>query len=224
MGTPASGGNTCGRESPLSPIEAADRQDADQAILATRADTDILAGMMADAFHNDALTRWITPDEDRRRAQLPDFFRVFLEISLDYDSVYTNPSKDAALLFLPPGAWEETEKRGVELSQRFAAILGDDVEAMATISGLQAIHHPTGRPHYYLSFAGVAPDNQRRGTMSTLVKALTDRIDSEGIAAFTETSSAGGAFAARRAGFNEVGQTIAIRNGPTLRPMWREPR
>lgn len=208
----------------MSPIEAADRQDADEAILATRADRDLLAGMLADAFHNDALTRWITPDEDRRRAQLPDFFGVFLDISLRYDAVYTNTGKDAALLFLPPGGWEETEKRGVELAQRFAEILGDDVEAMATISGLQAVHHPTGRAHYYLSFAGVDPHNQRRGAMSVLLKALMDRVDAEGFAAYTEASSAGGAFAARRAGFNEVGQKIAIPDGPTLRPMWREPQ
>jgi hypothetical protein len=209
----------------LSPIEApADRQDADEAILATRADTDILATMLADAFHNDALTRWITPDEDRRRAQLPDFFRVFLDISLRYDAVYTNASRDAALLFLPPGGWEETEKRGVELSQRFEEILGDDVEAMATISGLQAIHHPTGRAHYYVSFGGVNPHNQRRGAMTTLLKALIDRADVEGFGSYTEASSAGGAFAARRAGFSEIGHKIAIPNGPTLRPMWREPR
>ncbi|MBP2324348.1 ribosomal protein S18 acetylase RimI-like enzyme [Kibdelosporangium banguiense] len=208
----------------MSPIEAADRQDADEAILATRADTEILAGMLAEAFHNDALTRWITPDENRRRNQLPDFFRVFLEISLRYDAVYTNASKDAALLFLPPGGWEETEKRGVELSQRFAEILGDDVEAMATISGLQAVHHPTGRLHYYVSFAGVDPNNQRRGAMSTLLQALIDRADAEGFACYTEASSAGGTFAARRAGFVEIGHKIEIPDGPTLRPMWREPR
>jgi hypothetical protein len=209
----------------LSPIEApADRQDADEAILATRADTDILATMLAEAFHNDALTRWITPDEDRRRAQLPHFFRLFLEISLHYDAVYTNASRDAALLFLPPGGWEETEKRGVELSQRFAEILGDDVEAMATISGLQAIHHQTGRAHYYVSFGGVSPRNQRRGAMTTLLQALMDRADAEGYGTYTEASSAGGAFAARRAGFSEIGMKIAIPNGPTLRPMWREPR
>ncbi|MET0233768.1 MAG: GNAT family N-acetyltransferase [Kibdelosporangium sp.] len=209
----------------MSPIEApADRQLADEAILATRADTDVLAQMLADAFHNDALTRWITPDEERRRRILPDFFRIHLDISLRYDSVYTNAGRDAALLFLPPGAWEETEQRGVELAQQFAAVLGEDVDAMATISGLQTMQHPTGRPHFYVSFAGVDPSHQRHGAMSTLVDALLKRADAENFAAYAEASSAGGTVAARRSGFVECGQKIEIPGGPTLRPMWREPR
>jgi ribosomal protein S18 acetylase RimI-like enzyme len=208
----------------LPPIEVSAGQDAGQVVVATYADLDTLADMLARAFQNDALTRWITPDPERRAGLLPGFFRIFLDISLRYDSVYTNPARDAALLFLPPGAWEETDKRGVELSQQFADVLGEDVDAMATISGLQAVHHPTGRPHYYVSFAGVDPLNQRRGVMSVLLDALLRRADAEGVAAFTEASSAGGGIAARRAGFIEVGYKIAIPDGPTLRPMWREPR
>jgi GNAT superfamily N-acetyltransferase len=204
----------------LSPIEA----HADTAVLARPADIDTLAEMLAKAFHNDALTRWITPDDDRRAQILPEFFRVFLEISVGYEAVYTNSRLDAALLFLPPGAWHEVEGRGVELSQRFAAILGDEVEMMATISGLQALHHPMGRAHYYVSFAGVDPDHQRHGAMSVLVDALLARADAEQMACYTEASSAGGTWAALRNGFVEVGVKIAIPGGPTLRPMWREPR
>ncbi|MEV4315387.1 hypothetical protein [Actinocrispum sp. NPDC049592] len=204
----------------MSPIEA----HADTAVLATPADVDALAHMLAQAFQNDALTKWITPDEQRRERILPDFFRVFLEISLGYDAVYTNAQRDAALLFLPPGAWHEVERRGVELSQRFAAILGDEVEKMATISGLQAVHHPMGRAHYYVSFAGVDPQHQRHGAMSVLVDALLGRADAEEMACYTEASSAGGTWAALRNGFVEVGVRIDIPGGPTLRPMWREPR
>lgn len=205
----------------MSSIEA---PNADAALLATRADLDRLSQLLADAFHNDALTRWITPDEARRAVILPEFFRIFLEMSLDYNAVYTNAGRDAALLFLPPGAWEEVERRGVELSQRFAEILGDEVEMMATITGLQAVHHPHGNPHYYVSFAGVDPANQRHGVMGVLLGALVARADADGFPMYTEASSAGGTVAARRAGFVEIGVKIEIPNGPTLRPMWREPR
>jgi GNAT superfamily N-acetyltransferase len=205
----------------LSPIEA----HADTAVLARPADIDTLAEMLAKAFHKDALTRYITPDDERRARILPDFFRVFLEISVGYEAVYTNARRDAALLFLPPGAWHEVEGRGVELSQRFTAILGEEeVDTMATISGLQAVHHPMGRPHYYVSFAGVDPDRQRHGAMAVLVDALLARADAEQTACYTEASSAGGTWAALRNGFVEVGVKIEIPGGPTLRPMWREPQ
>jgi GNAT superfamily N-acetyltransferase len=204
----------------VSPIEA----HAETAVLATSADLDVLADLLARAFHKDALTTWITPDDDRRAEILPGFFRIFLEISLEYDGIYTNRRRDAVLLFLPPGAWHEVENRGVALSQRFAAILGDEVEMMAMISGLQAVHHPMGRPHYYISFGAVDPDRQRHGAMTALGDALLARADAEGMAMYTETSSAGGTLAALRMGFQEVGVRIEIPNGPTLRPMWREPR
>jgi GNAT superfamily N-acetyltransferase len=205
----------------VSPIEA----HADTAVLATAADLDVLAELLAKAFHKDALTKWITPDDDRRAAVLPGFFRLYLEISLQYDGVYTNARRDAALLFLPPGAWHEVERGGVALAQRFAEILGEqEMEMMATISGLQAVHHPMGRPHYYVSFAGVDPENQRHGAMAVLADTLIARADAEGVAMYTEASSAGGTWAALRLGFQEVGVTIAIPGGPTLRPMWREPR
>lgn len=195
-----------------------------EAQLATAADTEVLAKMLADAFHEDAMTRWITPDEARRATILPAFFREFLDISLRYNSVYTNSARDAALLFLPPGAWEETETRGEELAARFTEILGPDAERMATISGLQTIHHPTGRPHYYLSFAGVSPSSQRHGAMSVLYDTLMARIDADRAAAYAEASSSGGLAVSRRYGFLPVGTTIEIPDGPTLQPMWREPQ
>jgi hypothetical protein len=205
----------------LSSIEA---PNADSALPATRADTETLANMLAAAFQNDALAQWIIPDDDRRAKILPEFFRVSIETSLEYNAVYTNSSRDAALLFLPPGAWEEVELRGVELSQRLAEILGDDVERFATINGLQTIHHPTGRTHYYITYAGVDPANQRHGAMAALLNSLVARADADGVPMYTEASSSGGLLAAQRAGFVKVGQTLVIPDGPTLQPMWREPR
>ena len=183
----------------------------------------MLAKMLAEAFQDDALTRWITPDDDRRATVLPAFFREHLDISLRYLGVYTNADRDAALLFLPPGAWEETETRAEELARAFTEILGPDAEAMATISGLQTIHHPTGRPHYYVAFAGVSPSNQRTGAMTALFDALIARADAERVAVYLEASSSGGAAVAERYGFHPVSTTIEIPDGPALRPMWREP-
>jgi hypothetical protein len=86
------------------------------------------------------------------------------------------------------------------------------------------VHHPHTVSHYYVSFAGLDPENQRHGAMSVLIDALMARADGDGMPAYTEASSAGGTFAALRNGFVEIGVKIEIPNGPTLRPMWREPR
>ncbi|MFG3510379.1 GNAT family N-acetyltransferase [Streptomyces sp. NPDC047821] len=192
---------------------------------ASRADTDELAALLAGAFLDDPLTRWITPDTRRRERVLPGFFRVFLDLSFAYDGVLTDEDRDAVLLFLPPGAWEETEARGDELHQRFAAVLGDDAGALAAVGALQARHHPAGRPHYYVSFGAVRPSAQRGGLMTALLEHLVARADAAACGTYAEASSPGGEAACRRLGFGRFGGDIALPDGgPVLRPMWRDAR
>ena len=192
--------------------------------LATRSDRDKLATLLARAFHDDPLAVWAFPDEGRRAWLLPDFFRVFLDLSLDHDGVYTTADRDAALLFLPPSGWAAMQADERELGWQFAEICGDYAEKLMTIVELQNEHHPVGRPHLYVSFAGVSPQAQRRGAMSTLLHRLAARADRDGLGIYTEASSAGGEASFRRLGGVPVGPDIVLPDGPTLRPMWREPR
>jgi glutamate/tyrosine decarboxylase-like PLP-dependent enzyme/GNAT superfamily N-acetyltransferase len=193
------------------------------AVRATDADTDRLVEVLARSFHADPLTVWAFPDPRRRAEILPEFFRAQLDLSLDYDGVYTTPERDAVLLFLPPGAWEKVAARDAELTERFAEIAGEYREALLTIMELQARSHPAGR-HYYVSFVCVDPRAQRRGTGSVLGDTLIESADRDGAPVYTETSSAGGAGLTQRYGFSPIGADIVLPEGPSLRPMWRVPR
>lgn len=192
--------------------------------LATRDDRDRLATLLATAFHDDPLTGWAFPDEGRRAWLLPDFFGVFLDLSLDYNGVYTSADRDAALLFLPPEGWAAMQAKERELEWRFAEIVGDYADRLLAIVRLQAERHPVGRPHHYVSFAGVTPKAQRRGSMSTLLHRLVTKADNEGLGIYTEASSAGGEATFSRLGGVQIEDDITLPDGPTLRPMWREPR
>ncbi|MEV4973859.1 hypothetical protein [Streptomyces scopuliridis] len=190
-----------------------------------RPDADELAALLAEAFHDDPLTRWIVPDARRRAELLPGLFRVFVDVSHDYGGVSVSPCGDAVMLFLPPGASEEVDARGDELADRFAAALGDHAEALATIVRLQAEHHPAGPAHYYASFAGVRASRRRHGLLSGLLRELVERADREGYGAYVEASSPGGEAVSRRLGFVPCGDAISLPdNGPSLRPLWRDPR
>ncbi|MEV3993968.1 GNAT family N-acetyltransferase [Streptomyces sp. NPDC049837] len=192
---------------------------------ASDADADELAALLAGAFLDDPLTRWITPDARRRARVLPGFFRVFLDLSYAYGGVLTDEDRDAVLLFLPPGGWEGAEARGAELQGRFGAVLGDDAGALATIGALQAARHPAGRPHYYVSFGAVRPSARRRGLMATLLEHVVARADAAGCGTYAEASSPGGEASCRRLGFERLGEDIVLpAGGPSLRPMWREAR
>ncbi|MFE2288806.1 hypothetical protein ACFXDJ_32135 [Streptomyces sp. NPDC059443] len=183
-----------------------------------------LCALLADSFHDDALARWMIPDERRRAELLPGFFQVFLGLSASYGSVLTTPDEDAVLLFLPPGA----EPDEAALDAAFAEVLGDDphaLEALRAIGRLQAERHPQDAPHYYISFAAVRTGRQKGGLISELVGRLLVRADAEGVGVYTEASSPGGEAASRRAGFERLGGDINLpEGGPVLRPMWRSPR
>ncbi|MFD9411425.1 hypothetical protein ACFWBN_31000 [Streptomyces sp. NPDC059989] len=180
-----------------------------------------LSTLLASSFHEDALTRWMIPDERRRTELLPGFFRVFVELSAAHDGVLTTPDGDAVLLFLPPGA----EPDEAALDAAFAAALGEHVDALRTVAGLQAENHPHGPPHYYVSFGAVRAGRQQGGLMSGLLGELLARADAEGVGTYAEASSPGGEAATRRAGFERLGGDIALPDGgPLLRPMWRDPR
>ncbi|MFG2877417.1 hypothetical protein ACGFYU_20895 [Streptomyces sp. NPDC048337] len=180
-----------------------------------------LSSLLATAFHEDALTRWMIPDEKLRAELLPGFFRVFVELSAAHGGVLSTPDGDAVLLFLPPGA----EPDGAALDAAFAAALGEYADALRTIAGLQEERHPHGPPHYYVSFGAVRPGRQQGGLISGLLGELLARADAEGVGMYAEASSPGGEAASRRAGFELLGEDIVLPgDGPTLRPMWRNPR
>ncbi|MCT2581969.1 aminotransferase class V-fold PLP-dependent enzyme [Actinophytocola gossypii] len=186
-------------------------------------DTDRLVEVLAGSFHSDPVAVWLFPDPVRRAEILPEFFRAHVDLSLDYDGVFTTADRDAVLLFLPPGAQEKVAAREAELTERFGEIAGEYRDALLAVMARQAERHPTGR-HYYVSFGGVAPSAQRRGAGRSLAETLTERADREEVGMYTETSSAGGAGLSRRMGFLPVGEDIVLPDGPVLRPMWRAPR
>ncbi|MFE2413226.1 hypothetical protein ACFXDE_33285 [Kitasatospora sp. NPDC059408] len=189
-----------------------------------------LARTLAAAFHDDALMRWAFPDGAHRARVLPAFFRVHLAQCLAHDGVMTTDALDGALLFLPPGVWENPTRRDTGAARALdravdTAAHPEAAHRLAAITRLQQRRHPVHRPHYYLAFIGVRPVTRHTRTAAALLAAVTTRIDADGQAAYAETSSPGGAHLCATHGFTRFGEAIALPGGgPRLRPMWRGPR
>ncbi|MCB5178531.1 hypothetical protein [Streptomyces antimicrobicus] len=187
----------------------------------SRATRTHLAQLLAVAFHQDALTRWMIPDDRRRAELLPGFFRVFVDLSASYDAVLAGPDGDAVLLYLPPQARPDE----AALDAAFAEALGPYAPALRTIGALQAERHPAGPPHYTVSFGGVRAGRRQGGLMTGLLGEVLAVADRDGVGTYAEASSPGGEATTRRAGFTRLGADIVLPGGgPTLRPMWRDPR
>ena len=83
--------------------------------------------------------------------------------------------------------------------------------------------HPRA-PHHYLEVIGTRPDRQGTGVGSSLVTALVERSDADGVGTYLESSNPHNLAFYRRHGF-EPQTAIALPEGcPPNTPMWREPR
>jgi GNAT superfamily N-acetyltransferase len=191
---------------------------------ADKSDTRPLADVLARAFLDDPLMRFILPDEDLRRRRLPRLFRISLGLQyLPLGVVHTTADSAGASLWSPPGQWRAPPRVVARSLPRVALALGSRLPvSVRAISAVERCH-PT-EPHWYLAVIGTEPSRQGQGIGSALMAPVLQRCDDEVVPAYLESSKeANLAFYARH-GF-EVTSTIDLeRGGPRIWPMWREPR
>ncbi|MFI2611189.1 hypothetical protein [Kitasatospora sp. NPDC018619] len=205
---------------------------------------DALARVLAAAFAEDALMLWAFPDPAHRARVLPAFFRLQAEQSLAHggallalpgagEDTGTPPASGqplGALLFLPPGRWEDPGDGDGAAAGALAEALGSDghgagARRLAAIARLQHRRHPRHRTHHYLSFVGVHPGARRTRAGRALLRAFLAEVDTAGQAAYAEASSPAGAGLLAAHGFTPFGESLALPGGgPRLAPVWRGPR
>jgi len=81
----------------------------------------VLSQVIADAFVDLAVSRWLVPDPAARRRIFPGYFRLSVEHALAGGIVCTTPGQDSVALWLPVGGGTRASARGL----RRAAGRGD---------------------------------------------------------------------------------------------------
>jgi len=219
---------------------------------ATPADFPRVADAMASAFFDNPITTWHVPDESRRLDVMRDFFTVLLEnVCRRFGLVYTNGGELASgALWIAhdvqeqrrpvpglPVEWCRTcntpralgrlphnmivpPDTSAELDCALAVVFRDFPRTFELFELLDA-HRPQD-PHYYLQFIGVRPECQGIGIGSALLRAVLDRCDLEGAAAYLEADERS-KFLYLKHGFEATAE-LRLPMGPSFWPMWRAPR
>ncbi len=207
------------------PEQAETAADALGAVrVATDTDVPGVCAMLARAFDDDPVARYLVPSARRRAPALRAFFRLQLRNDhyLDFGGAFTTDDHAGAATWAPPGKPRMTGLRAllsvVPLAPYYA---GPALPRALRFLGQLEAAHPT-EPHWYLATLGTEPALQGRGIGSALLAPVLARCDSDGVRAYLESSKEHNIAFYRRHGF-EVTNELRTEGGPTLWQMWREP-
>ena len=183
-------------------------------------DLEVLSQVIAGAFHDLAVSQWLIPDPDARRAIFPGYFQILLQHALDIGLVCTTPQRTAAALWLPAtGPTPPPDGYAGQLAEA----TGPFLDRFLAFDEALARHHLTGAPHHHLAILAVRPDTQGQGTGTALLQAHHATFDWQGIAAYLEASDERTRDLYLRHGYTDHGEPIELPDGPSMYPMVRTP-
>jgi predicted N-acetyltransferase YhbS len=83
--------------------------------------------------------------------------------------------------------------------------------------------HPE-EPHWYLAVIGSDPSVRGKGFGQALMRSRLGRVDAEHAPAYLESSKHENIAYYQRFGFEVASEIVLPEGGPTMWPMWRQPR
>jgi GNAT superfamily N-acetyltransferase len=196
-----------------------------EVVAATGADLVGLSDALADAFFDDPVMSWILREEDSRTRRLARLFGVQLRGHyLPMQTVWTTPDRAGAALWAPPGHAIIPPGTILRYLPDMLRALGRHaLRALRTLNHVEGLH-PKAPPHWYLGVLGTRRDAQGKGVGSALLGPILERCDDEGTPAYLESSKHANIAFYRRHGFEVTGEIPLPFGGPSVWPMWRDPR
>ena len=177
----------------------------------------LVGEILGDAFSEDPVMRWISPDPEYPKWCWP----LAVPFLLPYDEVYIAGNGLGAAMWIPPGA-KLNIRPGLSMLldawRRFG--IGSIIRFFRLMSILER-HHPKDS-HYYLFAIGVRSEVQKQGIGSALLEHILHECDRRKVGAYLESGLHNLPFYQRH-GFEVRGEITLPHNGPILSLMYRDP-
>jgi GNAT superfamily N-acetyltransferase len=187
-----------------------------------------LSVLLARAFTDNEVVRWMIPDDRLRRRILPRMYAVLLR--KDYlrygvvDVAHRGGRLAGAAIWYPPGAFPVPAARQLAQLPAFLRALGVHAFSLAprfaTVAELSQRHPRT--PHWYFANMAVAPEHQRTGVSRALVEAGLRRSDADRLPVYGELTAPFYLRRLERFGFQTLDQ-VQVADVPPVRLVWRAP-
>lgn len=155
-------------------------------IQAQAADTDALAAVIAEAFHDLPPSRWLISDQASRRKIFPCYFRILIEHALAHGVVHTARQRTAAALWLPVSG--EPLPDPSEYLLRLPSVTLPWTGRFLSFDDTLDKHHPVSTPHHHLAILAVHPGHQGSGAGTALLNTYHRGLDQAGQPSYLEAS------------------------------------
>ncbi|ULE31920.1 GNAT family N-acetyltransferase [Mycobacterium sp. IDR2000157661] len=193
---------------------------------AGRRDVRRMSEVLARAFYRDPVMSWMLPDDSARGRGLQRMFAAMTRhhfLRTEGVEVARGERIGAAALWDPPGRWKQSRLEETLMMPQFILAFGTKVKRGQQVSDLMKERHPE-EPHWYLAVIGSDPSVRGTGFGQALMRSRLDRCDAEYAPAYLESSNPDNIPYYQRFGFEVTGEIKLPDGGPSMWPMWREPR
>ncbi len=186
-------------------------------------DVGTVTATLASAFGEDPVSCWMCGQVDSEQRMTP-FWRSNSQTALrkpDHE-IYIADDGSSVAVWRGIDQWKLSAGDIVRSLPAMARSLRARLPIALQLLGAMEKVHPT-EPHYYLEFLGTRREQQGKGGGSAVMSVMLGRCDTEGVAAYLESSNPRNIPFYARHGFVERGTVNAPKDGPTMITMWREP-
>ncbi|WP_344888864.1 GNAT family N-acetyltransferase [Nonomuraea antimicrobica] len=182
--------------------------------LATAADTEQVAELIATAFAGLRAVSYLVPERRARHRVMAATFRIQVEHAIEHGEVHLMDEGQAVAVWFPHMA-PVPPPPGYD--RRMAEATGEWADRFRVLDELFEEHHPT-EPHHYLAFLAVHPDRQNQGLGTALLRYQHARVG--GLPAYLEASDPRNRDLYARHGYR-LREPFALPDGSLFWPMWR---
>ena len=190
---------------------------------------DAAAAVLARAFQNDPLQKYVFPDPAERARLSPGHFTPLLRYGLQFGEVLTTEGvPTGASVCLPPNGWEVTPERASSAGfDELPAIMGEDAAGrfFSALGSIEPFHHrDVPADHWYVMVVGVDANARGQGLGRKLLQPVMDRADAAGVPCYLETAQPDNVPFYKHLGFTQIVDLVEPESGVRLWTFRRDPR
>lgn len=191
-------------------------------VRAQKKQADVVAQILGEAFADDPVTKWISPNGRWMYSYLCVLCKYFF---LPYGEVYLTQDASGAALWLPP---QRTMRqfpvvRSIEILGGIFSTSGASAALRSMMIAVYFDFHRIKEPHYYLHAIGVRKKRTENGIGTRLIQEVLTRCDHENVPAYLENTSIRNMDFYQRLGFKVIRKIKFPGQGPELWLMLRRP-